>query len=136
MAQVCPLRPAPQAGTPPYLSLFFRTDCGYTPPTATTPWLVPRQPWLAVIDSEAKCGSEVPSDSEARVAPVAGLSSYRVPALQSVTQTAPPPTTGEPHALAGPRHSTRSLSPAVLIAAIPPCSHGSYTVLPWTAAAP
>src|SRR5207302_10884950 len=109
---------------------------GQAPVTATTPSLVPRKAWVPVIDGDEKCGKDVPRLTEDRVLPVAGSSSYSVPAVQSVTQTAPPPTAGEPQALAGPRHRTWILFPVVSIAAIPPCSHGSYTVLPWTAAAP
>ena len=78
----------------------------------------------------------MPRLSECLTAPVAGSSSCSVPVGQSVTQTPPPSTTGEPQALAGPRHSTRIWPPATLMAAKPPYSHGSYTVLPSAAAAP
>src|ERR1700749_3207119 len=44
--------------------------------------------------------------------------------------------TGEPCAWDGPRHRTRVVCPAVSTAASPPCAHGSYTIVPWTAAPP
>ena len=78
----------PRPGSPP--------RPGQTPPTAITPSIVPRKAWLPVIDIDEKCGSVVPRLSEALVAPVAWSSSYSVPPCQSVTQTAPPPMTGEP----------------------------------------
>src|SRR5215831_15117030 len=74
-----------------------------------------------------------------RTVPSAGFSSYSVPpvSLYWVTQTAPPPTTGDPPAPDGPRHSTWiCLCCAFTRMAARPLWHGSYTVSPETAAAP
>ena len=90
------------------------------PDTAVTPLRVPTSMRLPAGVGETKCGSDWPRLSRWRALPVAGSSSYRTPAFQSATQTAPPPTTGEPLAAGGPRHSTRIRLPAVLTAARPP----------------
>jgi len=47
----------------------------HAPATAVTPSSVPTKAWLPVIDSDAKCGRDVPRLSEYRTAPVAGSSS-------------------------------------------------------------
>ena len=70
-------------------------------------------------DGDAKWGSGAPSVICCRTWPLAGLSWYRMPAFTSATQTAPPPSTGEPAAAAGPRQRTRSRRPAVSTAARP-----------------
>ncbi len=59
-----------------------------------------------------------------------------MPEFQSATQTAPPPITGEPQAPAGPRHRTLIVVRVVLTAVRPLPVHGTYTVVPLTAAPP
>src|SRR5215468_10746455 len=118
--------------------------CRHTPLTATTPFRVPRNAVPPARDSDEKCGSPSLISSRLLTAPSAGSSWYNVPPLSLplcsylVTQTAPPPTTGDPFASDGPRHSTRILRWAAFtaMAAMPSFRHGSYTVEPSTAAAP
>jgi hypothetical protein len=59
-----------------------------------------------------------------------------VPEFQSATQTAPPPTTGEPDAPGGPRQRTLMVVRVVRTAVRPLPMHGTYTVVPLTAAPP
>src|SRR5215831_7222168 len=118
--------------------------CHHTPLTATTPRRVPRNAVPPARDSDEKCGSPSLISSRRLTVPSAGSSSYSVPPLSLplwlywVTQTAPPPTTGDPFASDGPRHSTRIFRWAAFtaMAAMPSFMHGSYTVEPSTAAEP
>ena len=73
----------------------------HAPLTATTPCMVPIRASVPDRDGEAKCGSAEPSRILCRTWPVPGSSWYSTPAFQSGTQTAPPPSTGEPAAAAG-----------------------------------
>src|SRR5262249_31285446 len=108
----------------------------HAPCTATTPLMVPTSASGPDSDGDAKWGSGEPSPIWCRTWPVPGSSWYSTPEFQSGTQTALPPSTGEPCAGPGPRQSTRIALPAVSTAAIPPEVQGTYTTVPLVAIPP